>query len=304
MGGGHDMLANRRDHSEELNPPETFDLRITARIFTGHDARNALADNSFLREWRELYELCPWGTVNQSPDYCVPWYETYERLFVPVLVTGTDVSGKIVGLLPLALNVSTGELVSAGGEMSEYEVWIATPQANNTFIEAALDILRDKFPNGSLRFLFLPPQSPLEWTASGRRWSRNCALRAVTRPLMEIGDGSRVSKSLSKKSNKSRIKRLKRAGELRLRRLSTPQELEAVLDQIFDFGNFRLAAFREVSSSLENNLLQKDLYLRLMSVPRLLHATILTAGDQLISAHIGVYNKEQEIGRASCRERV
>ena len=253
----------------------------------------ALSDNNFLGEWRELYGICPWATVNQGPDYCVLWYEVFERSFEPVIVTGTDVSGKTVGLLALARDANTGELVSAGGAMSEYEVWIATPHAGNTFIEVALDALQEQFPNGSLQFLFLPPKSPLEWTATGRRWSQFCALRTISRPLMDIEDGSKFRELLCKKSNRYRIKQLKQAGEFQLRRLSTPQELEAVLDEIFDLSIFRLAAFHKAPISPQYTLLQKGLYLRLMGVPRLLHVTVLSAGDQLISAHIGVYNKEQ-----------
>ena len=285
------MSANRHGHSGELIRPEPPD-HITTRILTGHDARTALADDTFLRGWQELYGFCPWATVNQSPDFCVPWYEVFERSFEPVMVTGTDVRGKRVGLLALACDVSTGELVSAGGAMSEYEVWIATPHAGNTFIEAALDVLRERFPNASLRFLILPPKSPLEWTATGR-WSHYCALRTIARPLIEVGDGSKFRESLRKRGNKSRINRLKQVGELQLRQLSAPQELEAVLDEVFDFNNFRLAAFHSAPISPQYNQLQKGLYLRLMRVPRLLHATTLSAGDRLISAHIGVYNKEE-----------
>ncbi|HKP13783.1 MAG TPA: GNAT family N-acetyltransferase, partial [Blastocatellia bacterium] len=163
----------------------------------------------------------------------------------------------------------------------------------NRFIEAALDALRGRYPNQSLRLLFLPADAPLEWMAEGSAWGEACSLRPISHPLMAIGDGAKFRESLRKKSNKSRLNRLKQMGEVRLQRLTTAEELDAVLDEIYTLTNFRLAAFHRVEVPAQPDTRQRALYLRLMEAPRVVHATLLRAGRQIVAAHVGVYNREQ-----------
>lgn len=270
------------------------DSRVEINLLFEESARAALDDLAFQASWRRLYELCPWGTMLQSPDFCLPWYEVYRDLYQPLLVTATDSLGNLVGLFTLAVGEADGQLVVAGAQMAEYQVWISTPEMGDRFIEAALDRLRDRFPGGSLRLLFLPSKAPLGWTAAGRPWAKACHLRAISHPLMAIGDGARFRESLRKKSNKSRLNRLKQqAGEVRLQRLATAEELDAVLDEIYTLSYFRLAAVHRVDVPARPDPRQRVLYLRLMETPRVVHATLLKAGEQIVAAHLGVYNREQ-----------
>jgi CelD/BcsL family acetyltransferase involved in cellulose biosynthesis/RimJ/RimL family protein N-acetyltransferase len=256
-------------------------------------AQEALRDPSFQLSWQRLYERCPWGTLLQSADFCLPWYELYGDLYTPLLVTANDGEGELVGLFTLAIGKADGQLVVAGAQMAEYQVWISEPELGNRFIEAALDALRQRYPDKTLRLLFLPSKAPLEWMTPGRSWAKACHLRTISHPLMAIGDGARFRDSLRKKSNKSRLNRLRQAGEVRLQRLTTAEELDEVLDEIYTLTHFRLAAFHRVDVPRQPDPRQRALYLRLMEAPRLVHATLLRAGKEIVAAHIGVYNREQ-----------
>jgi CelD/BcsL family acetyltransferase involved in cellulose biosynthesis/RimJ/RimL family protein N-acetyltransferase len=278
--------------ASEARPVEP-DSHIEIKLLLETAAHEALRDTAFQATWQRLYDLCPWGTVLQSPDFCLPWYELYSELYKPLLVTATDGDGNLVGLFTLALGKRHGEMVVAGAQMAEYQVWISTPEMGNRFIEAALDALRERFPGQSLRLLFLPSKAPLEWLAADRTWAKACHWRTISHPLMAISDGARFRDSLKKKSNKSRLNRLKQMGEVRLQRLTTAGELDAVLDEIYTLTHFRLAAFHRVEVPAQPDPLQRALYLRLIEAPRMVHATLLRAGAQIVAAHVGVYNRDE-----------
>lgn len=264
------------------------------QLVLGKAAQDALADPTFQTAWQQLYDLCPWGTLLQSPDFCLPWYELYRDLYAPLLVLALDSRGGLAGLFTLAVSEGDGQLVVAGAGMAEYQVWISRPELGNRFIEAALDRLRDRFPGKSLRLLFLPSKAPMEWIAAGRFWAKTCHLRTISHPLMAIGDGAQVRDTLQKKKIRYRLNRLKQEmGELKLQRLTTADELDAVLDEIYTFSNFRLAAFHKVDVQPHRDLRQRALYLRLIQTPRIVHATLFKAGEHIVGAHINVYNRDQ-----------
>jgi CelD/BcsL family acetyltransferase involved in cellulose biosynthesis/GNAT superfamily N-acetyltransferase len=260
-------------------------------ILKGSDARKALTDNAFLEAWRSLHFRCSWATVCQGVDFCTAWYETYEDSFEPLLVTGTEAAGNLIGLLTLGVNVTSGEIVTAGANQAEYQVWISTSEARNIFIETALHALRDDLTAQTLKFM-LPPGTPLDWMSARREWSGRCALKRIPRALMDVGDGSRLRDSLRKKNNKSKLNRLERAGKLQLKQLTDPQELEAVFDEVMTLDTFRLGAIHHLRLSPQQSTLKKAFYVRMMQAPRLLHVTLLLAGEYLVSAHIGHYNKD------------
>lgn len=264
------------------------------QLVLGTAAQDTLADPTFQAAWRRLYALCPWGTLLQSPDFCLPWYEIYRDLYAPLLVFALDSRGELSGLFTLAVSESDGQLVVAGAGMAEYQVWISTPEHGNLFIEGALHTLRDQFPGKSLRLLFLPSKAPMEWMAADRYWAKTCHLRMISHPLMAIGDGAQVRDTLQKKKIRYRFNRLRQEmGELKLQRITTADELDAVLDEIYTFSNFRLAAFHKVDVPTQPDLRQRALYLRLIQTPRIVHATLFKAGEHIVGAHINVYNREQ-----------
>jgi CelD/BcsL family acetyltransferase involved in cellulose biosynthesis len=259
-------------------------------ISFGHAAQELIEDAEFSGRWKSLYDKCPWGSVFQCEDFVGAWYKTYKDRFDPVVVTGYNAEGEMVGLFTLASDTKTGGIVAAGGAQAEYHAWLAEPQAANDFIESALDKLCAAFPKRSLTFLFLLPNAPVEWARTGR-WSKRCYLKRLPRGLMELGDGGGFKEILRKKKQ-SKINRLKRLGDLRLERIHDPDELGAVLDEIIPYQTLRLRAVHNLSD-IPNDPLKRAFHVNLFERPRMLHATALRVGDKLVSAQIHFYNREQ-----------
>src|SRR5215510_10482061 len=260
-------------------------------LLTDNAARKLIEDSKFREKWKELYDKCPWGTVFQSAGFVITWYETYVNQFAPVIVTGIDGEGELVGLFTLATDTKSGELVAAGSNQAEYQAWLAEPQDANAFIESALEKLCGEFPNRSLTLLFMPPDAPAGWAEAGSRWSGHCHVRRLSRGLMEIGDGGRFKDTLRKKKQ-SKINRLKRLGDLRLDRIHDPGELGAVFDEIVQYQTLRLRAIYNLPD-VPSDPLKKTFHMNLMRLPRMLHATALRVDGRLISAQIHFFNRDQ-----------
>jgi len=261
-------------------------------LLSGAEANTWIREEANRKRWKDLYSRCPWGTVCQSEEFVLPWYDAYHTQYTPIVVFSTGADGELAGLLTMAVANGSGELSVAAGGQAEYQTWLADPKDGNSFITGALQQLSEQFPHSTLRFLFLPPATPLDWLSS-EPWAQRHEVRHFPRPLMSTTDGSVFTKSLRKKSNKSRLNRLARTGEVRLERITSPQQFDAVFDWGMTYGSFRHAAIHGVSPGRDP--LKKQFYLAMMALPRVMHVTVLRAGDEIASSHIGVYNKDQVI---------
>jgi CelD/BcsL family acetyltransferase involved in cellulose biosynthesis/RimJ/RimL family protein N-acetyltransferase len=262
-------------------------------VLQGPAAAGALQNSAFQQAWQELEARCPWGTVYQTWQFLSAWYQSYTEAYEPVLVAGWE-GPALTGLLPLARPVEGGSLVVAGTYHAEYQAWIAEPESGTRFIEEALDALRGEPGAGSLLFTYLPPGTPTQWLEPGHRWASRSEHLRLPRPLASMGDGSSFKQSLRKKGNKSKVSRLERIGKLRLEQITDRQRLESLFDDIERFGTLRIGALRNIAA-LDVDPGKKRFYLQLMADSSLLHVTLLWAGEQLLSAHIGVRDRENVV---------
>jgi CelD/BcsL family acetyltransferase involved in cellulose biosynthesis len=263
----------------------------SVNLLTGDSARALLQQTSFRREWDDLYRRSAWGTVFQKAEFVLIWYETYARTYAPVVVTGRDADGTLAGLLLLAASASRS-LVPAGAHHAEYHAWLASEEDSASFVEQAFSAISREF-RGTLRFECLPPGvlvADSQSTRSKPPWFSSSY--SVNRGLLETSAGSDIHLSLKKKSNKSRLNRLERIGPLTFKQLTTPEELERWFDEIIAYCDLRQGAVHN-SLPFAKDPLKRQLYLNLMTVPDLLHVTVLRAGDQLVSAQLNVTNKAE-----------
>lgn len=255
-------------------------------LFRGEEAGALLQNADFHRRWSSLYAACPYGTCFQDIPFATAWYQAYAGQFEPLIVIGSVGGDALTGLLLLAVSKRDGAIVNAGAGQAEYHAWLAM---NGKFIEPALDRLAEEFPNGRLEFLFLPPGVPLEWTD---RWRSRCGSRSLPRPLLSTLAGNAIADVLRKKKKKMRLNQLERLGELSFERVSDPAALEAALDEIIPFYDFRQGAMYGTPPFAEDPL-KKPFYLAMMRQPGLIHVTTLRLDGRLIAAHIGPMNKNQ-----------
>lgn len=261
-------------------------------IYIATEAAQLVDDVRFRQKWSDLHERCPWATVFQAENFVAAWYSVYKERWSPLLIVATDGSGRLIGLLTLAISMDNGAIVAAGGHQAEYQAWLSDPQHGDDFIVGALGAIRERFPAKVLQFLFVPPGTPLEWAKAGQYFG-NAIVRDIRRPLMSVGDGSSFRETLKKKRYKSRLGWLERKGKVRFEHITSPVRLEEIFDEVVTLGAFRIGAVH--NTLIEEDPLKKPFYFEMMSKGGLLHATALWAGEQLISAHIGVHNKKQLI---------
>lgn len=281
---GHLTAASAGDRGVQLLTERMVgEMRI--QVLRGSAAVDKLRDARFVESWRVLGAGCPWGTAFQSPAFAQTWYDTYSEDFEPVLVMGQDEQAALCGLMVLALG-RDGELLVAGRHQAEYHGWLSTEAVAETFPPRAIAALNEALPGVSLRFHFLAAGTPLNWVRQGRA-AELCFAAPSRRPLLDLSDGGAGAKaSLSKGSNKSKLKRLQKMGAVEFRRVTDPVEFEALFPQIVLLWDLRHAAAHG-SVGFHTTARQTEFHAALFRQSGLLHVTTMHVGGRLAAAHIG-----------------
>lgn len=267
----------------------------TIEIVRGTAADVLLADAAFRAQWAALCEHCPWATPFQAPGFACTWYSVYRNQWEPLFVLSRDASGQLNGLLPLAVSHDMRQLVLAGAHQAEYHTWVALPEFGDTFIWSAVQALRREAPGATLRFHYLPRNSPLAWVNDPPA-KRACLLRTHRRPLMMLGDGSAIRESLAKRRNKARLKRLGKLGRVEFRQVTDAGALEAMMDDVTPFYDARRMAVNG-AAPFANDPLKRAFHVEMMKAPGLFHATALMCGDRIASFQLNtIEGKHVQLG--------
>lgn len=260
---------------------------MTIQITRHKDALTLLQDPSFDRDWNNLLNYCPWVTPFQRKAFVSTWYEMYWERYEPLLVWARDANETLTGLLTLAIDRNSGALVFAGTHHAEYQVWLSRPEHGDAFIIAAILHLRAVFPDQSLFFKYLAPNAPLSWLKSEQLQHCKIDLQQQSRPLRAVEDGKSFTDSLKKKSNKSRLNRLRQMGEIRFEQITDAATLETMFDDIAAYTDLRQGAVHDVLP-FRIDPLKKPFHLALLKHPDLVHVTAMTVGGKLASVHFGI----------------
>jgi CelD/BcsL family acetyltransferase involved in cellulose biosynthesis/GNAT superfamily N-acetyltransferase len=119
---------------------------------------HAALDNGLLADWRRVVSADPLATLYQSPGWCLPWYRAYRDAYAPYVIVVT-LGGSVVGIVPMAVDRSTGELVFASHAMADYRDIVALPGHRATVVAEVLQCYLDGgFPN-SLQLGWSDPAS-------------------------------------------------------------------------------------------------------------------------------------------------
>jgi CelD/BcsL family acetyltransferase involved in cellulose biosynthesis/RimJ/RimL family protein N-acetyltransferase len=255
----------------------------------GNEAKELFHNTEFQTKWQHLFEICEWSTVFQSLQFLEVWHRNYQEFQELIIVYEHNERNELIGLFPLSFDIKESQLCVAGTYHSEYQTWLATNENRNLFIDKSLDLLEKEFPKSSLKFMFLAPNSPLEWLDG--KWGTQSRLQKVPRPLVEIGNGEHADNSLRKKNNKGKIKQLKRSGDLQLVELKSSEDFAAHFDEIEDFARLRMSALHNVKPNIDGR--RKAFHLDLVESTDLLYPTILKVGENIASAQICVKNRDQ-----------
>lgn len=266
--------------------------RMTVQLLRADAARAWLQDPRHQQNWDTLCQHCPWATAFQSRAFATTWYDIYAERYAPLLVVAALADGSLTGLLPLALEKSSGDLVGAGTHHAEYQAWLALPTQSDEFILAALEQLRATFPTQSLFFKYLPPTVPRGWLKSERLRGSQVELKAHPRPLLHLGDGSAIAASLKKKSNKSRLNRLRQVGEICFEQITDPNTFAAIFEEVIAYTDLRQGAVHDVLP-FRLDPLKKPFHLALLRHPALAHVTVMKVGEKIVAAHFGIRHQRE-----------
>lgn len=260
----------------------TMDLnKSLVAVLEGHEAVSQLADPSFVQGWDSLYELCPWSTPFQSKTFVGTWYELFQHEVKPVMVLQMR-EGYLTGLLTLAIN-KDGNIIYAGADIAEYQVWLADPDLSQDFIIHAVEALRHTYPRKPLCLHYVPANTPVEGLKQF-----GCEVLRHKQPILKINYAD-LALELKKKNRKEKINRLRRLGSLQFCKITDPNEFDITLDELVIQSDFRKGAMFD-SCIFKQEPIRKD-FLKALFRMNLLHATVLKLDETIIASNVGVFGK-------------
>lgn len=259
-------------------------------FYSSFEAEKLLSDDNFIKKWQVLYESCQWSTFFQSADFIKTWFENYQEKFDLFFICSFAENEKLQGLFAFAQEKKTNRICVAGDYLAEYQTWLADENSFEKFTKETLKILSEKFPNARIEFPFIAPKTPLNFFEIDEKWSKQTSLRQHERPLIMVGGGQKAEESLQKKGNKTRLRQLKKIGEIEFEILNKTNEIEKVFDEIENFSKLRLSALHNVLPEKDTN--KKEFYLALAKKKKLF-ASLLKVGGKIASAQVFVENQDE-----------
>lgn len=237
--------------------------------------------------WQRLFADCPWATAFQSMAFFDIWSRHYASVWSPLLVVGQRADGVVAGIMPLAIR--NGLVVGVGSHQAEYQGWISRENDASEFIVGALDAIAASLPRHQLRLRYLPhavPKSALQHLRD--RNPRVTLHHHVSHELLI--DPEAIGHALKKKSNRSKVHRLQRLGELQFRLLNA-QMAAAEFDRIVAMYDFRQGALNDVCPFLDDPVKRAFHLDWLNSCPRQLYVSGMFLKGQMIAALMFVRSK-------------
>jgi CelD/BcsL family acetyltransferase involved in cellulose biosynthesis/ribosomal protein S18 acetylase RimI-like enzyme len=125
---------------------------------TNLEALEWALEAGLLQDWKRVVDADPRASLYQAPGWCVPWYRAYRDAYVPCLVV-VRIGGTVVGLVPMAVDRASGELVFASHAMADYRDIVALPGYRPIVVDALVQCYVDgRFPN-ALQIGWIDPAS-------------------------------------------------------------------------------------------------------------------------------------------------
>jgi CelD/BcsL family acetyltransferase involved in cellulose biosynthesis len=211
-------------------------------------------------------------------------------VYDPLIAVGRESNGMLVGLLLLARERKTGALVHVGEKHAEYQTWIAQTR-DAGFITKALDAVREVEPGASLQLRYVPAGAPLDALMESAGWGTRAVKWQEDRGVADLGASDSIVSLVETSRYRYRMRKLGALGRVDFRSITGRSELEPWLDALIAFCDVRQGAIN-ASFPFHDDALKREFHLAMLDHPELLHVTLLTAGDTLISAQINFRDRK------------
>ena len=265
-------------------------------FIVGEEAKKLLADKNFQQQWDRLYQDCLWATSFQSFSYSSIWYEEYSSHYEPVLALSYDAEDRLINLFPLARHIATQSVVCSGDNQTEYKAWLSSEDDSSSFFTQCMEDIKGINANDVFQMEYMPSQF-VEYFNSLKLDHLNYAVEIKKNPLVKFNTTPEPWASLKKKSNKSRLSRLKKVGELKIKlyNFSGQQKPEIsgveLINMVKDSYDIRQGAMNSVLPFLDDNN-KLAFFSRLLEESPDFRAIIMYLGDDFLASIIGPINKD------------
>ncbi|HHD72787.1 MAG TPA: GNAT family N-acetyltransferase, partial [Epsilonproteobacteria bacterium] len=264
-------------------------------ILSRDESLNIISDPSFRTTWDQLARQTSHCTVIQEYGFVASWYLSYLELFDPMMVLGYDTSGTIIGVLPLAVAHDSGTLSLAGENQAEYHGWVCPKAHEEHFLIQALITIKKELHPGMWQWGWLPPGVDTDWLHAKLLHKNGIYINtiALDSPLHNLQHPEKLEKIIKHKSNKIKINRLKRTGELRIERIRDRNRAEELIETIIDQYNFRhLSLYDNIPFKSDTH--KKEWHLKQIELmPEYTHFTVLWHNDELLASNFGYCTDEK-----------
>lgn len=255
----------------------------------GKPALDWTASAEHRRQWLALYDACPWANAFQHPSYFDVWCRHYGQQWTPLLLIARNALGTPTAIMPLAVNDT--QITGVGAHQAEYHGFLSGEADAGAFLESVLDTLDKKLPGRMLRLRYLPPGLHESVIEHLRDRTDRITLNTHRAHILTI-DRTAIEASLKKKGNKSKLNRLKRGGELDLRRFEAA-DFAHHLRRIAAMYDFRQGAMNGVCPFAEDPKKAAFHLDWMKSAPQQLHASALMLDGEIASAMLLVMSPRE-----------
>src|SRR5688572_4441719 len=258
---------------------------IRTRSIAGLPALERELASGLAGEWRRAVDDDPLASLFQSPSWCVPWYRCYADEYEPrVLVV--ERGAEVVGIVPLALQLRTGELAFASNRMADYRDVVARPGHRHDVVAALIDYYRQERFSGQLEVGWIDPSSDTLGLVADVCKARGLRYTLHPQPCWRWFpvDGENLNKRFSRL--RTHLNALKREGPVNFEVISKAPDWTAFSREFFRQHSLRqLQAGRPLSFHDPRKRRHYDQLFG--SADSAMHVTALRVGDRLTAGHIG-----------------
>ncbi len=228
----------------------------TLEVIRGWEAVRSAVSGERLAEWEGLVDQEKKVAVYQSPGFVLTWYEVYAPQYEALLLAAFGASGRLVGVMPLAIpRDGPRRVVFAGAEHCEYAGWLASPPLEDELPARCIARLREVgLFEGEWHWRWLAPGTSLGWLDHPALRGSGIAGRVseAANPLwaLQPHDGRRFF-AKQQKNYKRKVNHLRKLGEVRLVQLDATtltDELFAAFQTFYDIrtlARYGVAPFTE-----------------------------------------------------------
>ncbi len=261
-------------------------------LLTGKEVFELIATPDFIQNWKELSDASPGFNRLQGPAYVSTWYKFYKSEYDPVFSVIFGENHKPLALMCLAWERSQRVLTHAGHDNAEYFGWLSVPELNTKFLIDTVQLVRKHFAIKTWKWRWLAPgisPAPFHHLASIKVFAS-----VENRPslIWNLNDPEKLSKLKKSSSNKSKIKRLQKKGELKFRVITDEEETIQLLETVKYQCDFRQEAINSIRPFADNP--QKIAFnAALQKYPGTFHMSGLWVNDKLLAFHLGICDKKR-----------